>query len=64
MFYAEGKWDHHLEAFAELPEQSIVYHVDQGDIFLTHRVLGEKFCISGGIPNYLLGIGSPQQVRE
>ncbi len=64
MFYAEGKWDRHLEAFAELPEQSIVYHVDQGDIFLTHRVLGEKFCISGGIPNYLLGIGSPQQVRE
>ncbi len=64
MFYAEGKWDRHLEAFAELPEKSIVYHVDQGDIFLTHRVLGEKFCISGGIPNYLLGIGSPQQVRE
>ena len=33
LFYAEGKWDHHLESFAELPERSIVYHVDQGDIF-------------------------------
>ena len=32
LFYAEGKWDRHLESFAELPDRSIVYHVDQGDI--------------------------------
>jgi uroporphyrinogen-III decarboxylase len=64
LFYAEGSWDHHLQSFAELPEQSIVYHVDQGDIFLTHRVLGERFCISGGVPNVLLAEGSPEQVRE
>jgi hypothetical protein len=64
LFYAEGKWDHHLEAFAELPAGSIVYHVDQGDIFKAHRVLGEKFCLSGGIPNYLLGTGTPDQVRQ
>ena len=64
LFYAEGKWDRHLESFAELPAASIVYHVDQGDIFQTHRVLGEKFCLSGGIPNYLLGIGTPEQVRQ
>ncbi len=64
LFYAEGKWDYHLESFAELPERSIIYHVDQGDILKTHRVLGEKFCISGGIPNVLLGTGSPEQVRE
>jgi hypothetical protein len=49
LFYAEGKWDHHLESFAKLPERSIVYHVDQGDVEKAHRVLGEKFCISGGI---------------
>ena len=42
LFYAEGKWDHHLESFAELPERSIVYHVDQGDIFKAHRVLGRQ----------------------
>ena len=64
LFYAEGKWDRHLESFAELPERSIVYHVDQGDIVQTHRVLGEKFCLSGGIPNYLLGIGTPEDVRQ
>ena len=64
LFYAEGKWDHHLESFAELPEGSIIYHVDQGDIFQAHRVLGGKFCLSGGVPNTLLAFGSPEDVRR
>lgn len=64
LFYAEGDWNHHLDRFAELPDLSIVYHVDRGDIFEAHRKLGEKFCLSGGIPNDLLAIGSPDDVRE
>ena len=64
LFYAEGKWDYHLESFAELPEQSIVYHVDQGDIFKAHRVLGDKFCFSGGVPNVMLAYSSPDEVRR
>ncbi len=63
LFYAEGNWDHHLESFAELPDRSIVYHVDQGDIFKVHRALGHKFCLSGGIPNVLLAFGTPDDVR-
>jgi uroporphyrinogen-III decarboxylase len=64
LFYAEGNWDHHLESFAELPDQSIVYHVDQGDVFKAHRALGHKFCISGGVSNVLLGCGKPEDVRQ
>ncbi len=64
LFYAEGNWDYHLERFAELPDLSIVYHVDQGDIFKVHEALGGKFCLSGGIPNYLLAFSSPEEVRE
>ncbi len=63
LFYAEGSWDHHLERFAELPDRSIVYHVDQGDIFKTRDVLGDKFCLSGGVSNTLLGVGTEEQVR-
>lgn len=63
MFYAEGDWGHHLQSFTELPDRSIVYHVDRGDIFETHRVLGHKFCISGGIPNFILAYRSPDDVR-
>lgn len=63
LFYAEGNWDAHLDAFAELPDQSIIYHVDHGDIFKVHERLGGKFCLSGGVPNYLLAVGSPDEVR-
>jgi uroporphyrinogen-III decarboxylase len=64
LFYAEGDWGYHLDSFAELPDASIVYHVDQGDIFETHRKIGHKFCLSGGLPNRLLSFGKPDQVRD
>lgn len=64
LVYAEGNWDAHLDAFAELPEHSIVYHVDRGDIVKAHRALGHKFCLSGGVPNAVLAMGSPQEVRD
>jgi uroporphyrinogen-III decarboxylase len=64
LFYAEGQWAAHLTAFAELPERSIVYHVDRDDIFAVYEALGHKFCISGGVPNTLLAYGSPEEVRD
>lgn len=64
IFYGEGNWDHHLESFAQLPEKSIIFHCDQTDIFKAHKVLGHKFCLSGGIPNWLLSTGTPDDVRE
>lgn len=63
MFYAEGNWDYHLDDFLELPELSILYHADRGDIFLAHEKLHHKFPISGGIPNVLLSYGKPDEVR-
>ncbi len=63
LFYAEGDWNHHLDSFAELPDQSIIYHVDQADIFEVHKKLGHKFCLSGGLPNFLLSYGTPDDVR-
>jgi len=64
LFYAEGDWNAHLKSFAELPDQSIVYHVDKGDIFEVNRVIGHKFCLSGGIPNFLLAYGTEDEVRD
>jgi hypothetical protein len=64
LFYAEGKWGAHLQRFAELPDASIIYHVDRDDIFEVHKVLGHKFALSGGIPNDLLAFGTPKQIRE
>jgi len=64
LFYAEGDWNAHLNAFAELADGSIVYHVDQADISEVHKTIGHKFCISGGIPNWLLSNGTPDEVRD
>ena len=64
LFYAEGNWNAHLKAFAELEPGSIIYHVDRADIFEVHRVLGGRFCLSGGIPNFLLSFGTRDQVRD
>jgi len=63
LFYAEGEWNPNLKYIAQLPDLSIVYHVDRGDIFEVHRAVGHKFCISGGIPNDLLAFGTPDDVR-
>jgi uroporphyrinogen-III decarboxylase len=64
LFYAEGKWGPHLQRFAELPAGSIIYHCDRDDIFEVHKVLGEKFCLSGGVPNDLLAFAKPHEIRE
>jgi uroporphyrinogen-III decarboxylase len=63
LFYAEGKWNHHLDSFRELPDCSIVFHCDQDDIFYVHRKLHDKFAISGGVPNIMLSFGKPDEVR-
>jgi uroporphyrinogen-III decarboxylase len=64
LFYAEGNWDYHLRTFAELPDRSIVYHIDQGDIYKARDAIGDKFCLSGGVPNTLLAVGTPDEVRR
>jgi len=63
MFYAEGNWDAHLDAFHELPERSIVYHIDRSDPQTVHDKLHDKFAISGGLSNVTLAFGTPEQVR-
>ncbi len=64
LFYAEGDWKFHLESFRELPDASIVYHVDKGNIFDVHKALGDKFCLSGGVPNVELAFGEEKTVRD
>ncbi|MCL4786106.1 MAG: hypothetical protein KJ070_04835 [Verrucomicrobia bacterium] len=64
LFYAEGKWKHHLDSFRELPDRSIVFHCDQDDIFYVHQKLHDKFALSGGVPNILLSFGKPEEVRS
>jgi len=63
LYYAEGDWNPNLEFVKQLPDRSIIYHVDRADIFEVHEAVGEKFCLSGGVPNDLLAFGTPDEVR-
>jgi hypothetical protein len=64
MFYAEGKWAAHFDAFTDLPARSILFHVDRDDVFQAHKKLGHKFAISGGVPNVMLSYGKPSEVED
>lgn len=64
IFYAEADWTPYLEHIAELPDHSIVFHVDQTDMARAKEVLGGRFCLSGGVPNYLLSYGTEAEVRD
>lgn len=64
MFYAEGKWAAHFDTFTELPDRSILFHVDRDDVFAAKKKLGHKFAISGGVPNVLLSYGKPAEVAD
>lgn len=64
LFYAEGKWDAHLDDFATLPAGSIIYHIDRGDPALCAQKLGSKFALSGGVPNATLAFGTTEDVKK
>jgi hypothetical protein len=63
-YYAEADWTPYLDRFAQLPDKSIVFHVDKTDMAQAKKVLGGRFCLSGGVPNQLLAYGTPQEVRD
>lgn len=64
LFYAEGNWTPYLEKIAELPEKSIVFHVDQTDMAKAKEILGGRFCLSGNVPNTMISYGKPEEVRD
>ena len=64
LWYAEGDWGRWIDYVKTLPEKSIIYHVDKEDIFEVHKKIGDKFCLSGGIPNDMLAFSQPEEIKE
>lgn len=64
LFYAENNWTPYLEKIAELPEKSIIFHVDTTDMEKAYKILGGKFCLSGNVPNTLLSFGKPEEIKD
>ena len=63
LFYAEGKWDRHLHRSPSCPTgaSSTMWTRATSP---AHKVLGDKFCLSGGISNVILAHGTPDDVRR
>lgn len=61
--YAEGDYTKYLEILQEMPKGKIAYHIEE-DIFKAKEILGDKFCLTGGIPASLLISGTPSKVKD
>lgn len=63
--YLEGDWGPHWHHFRELPKGRLILDIDgPADIFRAKEEIGDWQCIAGGIPDHLLILGSPDEVRE
>ncbi len=63
LFYGEGNWEHHYSDLLELPQNSIIYHLDKGDIKKA-QILKEKFSLSGGLSYDVLSRGDESDVKK
>ena len=62
--YLEGDWGPNWHHFRELPKGKVLCDIDiQGDIFKAKEELGGYQCIAGGVPDSLLILGMPDEVR-
>jgi hypothetical protein len=63
LFYAEGKWDAHLERFAELPAGSIVYHIDRTTTRRWRTHPGQEVLPERRRAEYAAGLRKPDEVK-
>jgi len=63
--YLEGDWGPNWHHFREMPKGKILCDIDvQGDISKAKEDLAGYQCIAGGMPDSLLILGNPEEVRE
>jgi len=63
--YLEGDWAPNWHHFRELPKGKVLCDIDaQADIFKAKEMLGGYQCIAGGMPDSMMILGTPEQVRE
>ncbi len=63
--YLEGDWGRNWHHFREMPKGKILCDIDvQGDINKAKEDLGGYQCIAGGMPDSLLILGTPEDIRK
>lgn len=63
--FLEGNWAPHWHHMAEFPKGTVICDIDnEADIFRAKADFGYQQCITGGIPNDMLILGTPDDIRE
>lgn len=60
----QGRYDHLLDTLLELPEGKVILWFDKTDLSKVKEVVGDKYCIAGGILSSLLIGGTPEKVKK
>ncbi|MHC1695983.1 MAG: uroporphyrinogen decarboxylase family protein [Eubacteriales bacterium] len=64
LFYGEGNWERHYKSLCELPDYSIIYHLDKGSPKAAADAFKGKYAVSGGMSYDVLARGTTGDVRS
>jgi uroporphyrinogen-III decarboxylase len=60
----DNDWTENIAFFAQhLPKRSCLFHLDQVDLTQVHNLIGDHFCLMGGLKHGFLVLGRPDQVE-
>ncbi|MBD3195256.1 MAG: hypothetical protein GF317_09385 [Candidatus Lokiarchaeota archaeon] len=60
----QGRYDHLLDTLTELPKGKVILWFDKTDLNKVRDVVGDDYCLAGGIPSSLLIGGTPEKVTQ
>ncbi len=60
----QGRSDHLLEILKELPERKVILWFDKTDLVKARDVVGDGYCLGGGVPSSLLIGGTPEKIKN
>ncbi|MBD3353243.1 MAG: hypothetical protein GF364_17315 [Candidatus Lokiarchaeota archaeon] len=64
MCHLDNDWTENMSVFVEeLPKRSCIFHLDQVDLVEIHEIVGDHFCLMGGMSPALLVYGSSEKVE-
>ncbi len=64
ILYGEGPYNSRIEQMADIPAGKTIIHFERADMSKAKKVLGDRACLSGNLPIYLLERGTKQQVVD
>jgi hypothetical protein len=60
----EGHWTSRLEVIRDIPKGKTVWMVDQSEMEKVKATLGQNACLIGNVPSSMLGLATPDEVKD